>query len=258
MSSKIAQPNVITVKVEPVTAAEDFTRFFDVTALAFGQQVNDGIWTAMNSGWDTPKGREIGIHHLINRWSSTTKDRNGNPNTIFLKATVSRQDEPGKEDIAGAAIWVQASMVEGYGDMPTTDMDQSVLDELLPGNLEEQNYVRQLKFGLHRRRVEVVKEIASSSSPAVIVLDLCVVDPAYQRLGIATKLVEWGVSEAKRRGGLECILEASNMGRHVYKKLGFQQEGSEFEYQVDEQFQHRDRPSNIFMRTGYLGIRDYA
>ena len=40
------------------------------------------------------------------------------------------------------------------------------------------------------------------------------------------------------------------MGRHVYEKLGFHQEGGEVEYDVAEEFKNRPLPSNIFMRTG--------
>ncbi|KAL2820857.1 hypothetical protein BDW59DRAFT_150627 [Aspergillus cavernicola] len=252
-----AQPNKPAVRVEPIDNAEDFARFFDITALAFGQQLSDGIWIALNPGWDTSEGRNGGISRLIERYSSTATDRNGDPNTIFLKATVPRPSDDTnnsgatEEDIAGVAFWVQASMVDGYGDKPVTDLCEAMdLEALYPGNPAEQKYARQLDQSLHKRRIEVVNEIASTSSPAVMVLDLCVVDPAFQRQGIATKLVQWGLGEAKRRGGLEAILEASSMGRHVYRQLGFWQDGDEFEYHVDEEFRDRNRPSNVFMRTG--------
>lgn len=80
-------------------------------------------------------------------------------------------------------------------------------------------------------------------------LDMCAVDPVYQRKGIARELVQWGLDEARRRGGLEAITEASSMGRHVYEKMGFQAEGPDIEYAVDSEFESRKRPSNIFMRT---------
>ncbi|KAL2810735.1 hypothetical protein BJX63DRAFT_422834 [Aspergillus granulosus] len=243
------------VRVEPITSASDFPRFFDITALTFGHQIGDGIWSAFNPAWDTPSGREAGISRLVSRWSSTTRDRNGSPNTIFLKAVVprnGRESEGGQgEDIAGVAIWVQASNVAGYGDKPVTDVSHAMdLNTLYPGDLNEQRYLRQVDASLHGRRVEMVNEIAGSDSPAVFVLDLCVVDPAFQRRGIAKKLVEWGLKEAKRRGGLEAVTEASAMGRHVYRQLGFVQEGGEMECRVDEQFQGRPWPSNVFMRTG--------
>ncbi|KAL2853305.1 hypothetical protein BJY01DRAFT_207268 [Aspergillus pseudoustus] len=243
-----------TVRVEPITSPADIPRFFDITALTFGHQIRDGIWSAFHPAWDTPSGREAAIARLAARWASTTKDRNGEPNTVFLKAVVPRDgDGEGEEEeeIAGVAIWVQASNVPGHGDAPATDLGVAMdLNALYPGNLTEQRYLRQIDASLHGRRVEVVREIAGSESPAVFVLDLCVVDPAFQRRGIARKLVEWGLDEAKRRGALEAVTEASAMGRHVYGQLGFVQEGAEMEAQVDEEFRGRSWPSNVFMRTG--------
>ncbi|KAL5341642.1 hypothetical protein BJX70DRAFT_358505 [Aspergillus crustosus] len=240
-----------TVKVSPITDPSDFQRFYAIAASAFGHQSRDGIWIAFNPGWDTPTGTEKGIARLKDRWESTTLDRNGDPNTIHLKATIPRADGSGEEDIAGVAIWAQASFAEGYGTKPIADFAQAVdLETYYPGDVKEQRYMCQLEASLHRRRLEVLKEIEGSSSPALFALDLCVVDPAFQRNGVASKLVEWGLDEAKRRGGLEAVMEASAMGRHVYAKHGFVQEGGEFGYALDEEFKGRNPPSNIFMRTG--------
>ncbi|KAB8255846.1 acyl-CoA N-acyltransferase [Aspergillus pseudonomiae] len=237
------------IRVEPVTDPADFSRFFELAALTFGHQVHDGVWCAMNPGWDTPEGHASGSARLAARWSATTKDRHGNPNTIFLKAVIDGGSDEGK--IVGAAIWEQASMVDGYGQAPAPDIGSALdLEALYPNQPDEQRYLRQVDLSLRRRRLEVIREIATSASPAVMALDLCVVDPACQRLGIATKLVEWGLREAKARGGLEAVLEGSSMGRHVYRKLGFEQEGGEFRYDVDDQFRDREQPSNVFMRTG--------
>ncbi|KAL4967184.1 GNAT family N-acetyltransferase [Aspergillus stella-maris] len=237
------------VRVSPITDPFDLARFFDITASAFGTQVADGFWMTMNPGWDTDEGRKAGITRFVDRWESTTTDRNGKPNTIFLKATVDNND--GKEVIAGAAIWVQASMLDGYGDKPATDLGEAMdLNALYPGDLAEQRYVRQVDRCLHKRRVEVIQEAASTSSPAVMVLDLCAVDPAFQRRGVANALVQWGLDEARGRGGLEAVLEGSSMGRLVYGRMGFNQDGGEIVYEVDEEFRGRSRPSNVFMRTG--------
>ncbi|OJJ06073.1 hypothetical protein ASPVEDRAFT_75259 [Aspergillus versicolor CBS 583.65] len=242
-----------TVKVTPVTSATDLARFFDVTASALGAQARDGFWMAMNPAWDTPAGRAAGTERLEQRFSSSSRsrDRNGDATTIFLKATVDDPANPGEEVIAGAAVWVQVSMLDGYGEKPVADLaDAMDLDELYPGDESQQAFLRQVDASLHRRRGEVVKEIAGSASPAVFALDLCVVDPVFQRRGVASRLVEWGLEEARRRGGLEAVLEASSMGRHVYARHGFAQEGGEFVYAVDERFRGRDLPSNVFMRTG--------
>ncbi|GES63339.1 GNAT family acetyltransferase [Aspergillus terreus] len=239
----------LAVRVEPITTPDDFPRFFDITAAAFGKQTSDGIFCAFNPGWDTPKGREAGILRVISRWSSATKDQNSDLNTIYLKATAPRSDGGG-EELAGVAIWMQASNVEGYGEKPSSGLKQESLDKLYPNNPDQHRYLRQVDASLHARRLNVVREIETSDSPAVFVLVLCAVDPAFQRRGIASKLVEWGLNEARRRGGLEAVTEASVMGRRVYEKLGFAQEGPELEARVDEEFRGRSWPSNVFMRTG--------
>lgn len=227
--------------------AEDIVQGFDCICEAFGRQTNDGIWTTMNPGWDTAAGRARAADLLVERWRSTSRDDQGRANTVFLKATL-----PGGEarTIAGIAIWVQASAVPGHGDLPAEDLRKAMdLEALYPGNEAEQRYACQLDYSLHRRRIELVKEKATASPPAVMVLDLCAVHPAFQGRGIAKQLVQWGLDEAQARGGIEAITEASVMGRRVYEKLGFRQEGPEISYAVDAEFADRERPSNIFMRT---------
>jgi hypothetical protein len=188
------------------------------------------VWMTLHPGWDTLEGREYAISSLIKRWSGITKDRNCDPNTIFLKATVPRL-ESGKEDIVRVAIWAQASMVDGCGNTLTNYLDKVMdVNALYLGNLAEQNYPRQLLRSFHVRRVETANEVVSSSSPAIMILGLCAVDLAFQRLGVATKLVEWGLDEAKRRDRLESTLEALSMGRHVIRSLGIDRKAAGFSF----------------------------
>ncbi|KAK7756927.1 hypothetical protein SLS62_000943 [Diatrype stigma] len=260
------------------------------------------------SGGESAGGRARCLARLVDRWRARTFDRHGNPNTVFLKATVpatvpgssngsgssggrsngSGSGSGSRETIAGLAIWVQASFVPGYGDPPAGDLGATDLEALHPGNEREQRFLAQCYRSLVARRVDVVRAkqraflaatgaarggaagvvvddaVAAAAAaaaaavagvvvaPSVMVLDLCAVHPAYQRRGIASRLVRWGLEEARRRGSgsaLEAITEASVMGRSVYERLGFRPV-AEIEYEVDEEFQARDRPSNLFMRTG--------
>ncbi|KAF4470404.1 acetyltransferase [Fusarium albosuccineum] len=237
------------LRIEPVSSADDVIEAFTCISAAFGKQTRDGIWMAMNPGWDTPAGATACAKRLADRWASSTRNRDGDLNTNFVKATL--PDANGKHIVVGLAIWQQASVVDGYGDVPQEDLRKAMdLEALYPGNEAEQRYITQLDRSLHKRRIEVIKEKATASPPAAMVMDLCVVDPAFQRRGIAQKLVQWGLDEAKRRGGLEAITEASSMGRNAYVKLGFKPEGGEVVYDVDPEFKDRDFPSNLFMRTG--------
>ncbi|KAF5604417.1 gnat family protein acetyltransferase [Fusarium pseudoanthophilum] len=230
------------IRVEPITNPDDFTAAFKAVANAFGHQTHDAIWIAFNPGWDTPEGEKVGTQRLVDRFSHITTNRDGQPNTIFVKATIDNT-------IAGLAIWEQASVVPGFGNPPSDLEASGYFKKLYPGNEKEQRFLAQADKSLFGRRIEIINEKAEASPPAVFVMDLCAVDPKFQKRGLASRMVQYGLDEAKRRN-LECITEASTMGRSVYLKLGFKQEGSETVYNMDDEFKDRDLPSNVVLRTG--------
>ena len=47
--------------------------------------------------------------------------------------------------------------------------------------------------------------------------------PDYRAQGIARRMVEWLIEEAKCRGVTEISLDATVSGRHLYRKLGFRE-----------------------------------
>ncbi|KAI4855687.1 hypothetical protein E4T45_02863 [Aureobasidium sp. EXF-8846] len=226
------------VRIEIIDDEQDFTQAFAIISKCFGRQTNDSFWKAMNPGWDTPEGAAAGTCRMVKRWQSVSKNNSGEPNTVHLKATVPNLDIPGQRVMAGIAIWAQLSMV-----------DAANLDDLYPGNEAEQKFLRQTFASFVSQRVKTLEEKATTPSPATFSLDLCVVDPDFQRRGIANQLVEWGLEEAKKRGELESTTEGSAMGRFVYQKLGFRPV-EEVIYDVDAEFQDRKLPPNLFMRTG--------
>ena len=237
------------VHVEPVIKADDIARCFEIAAAAFGTQTADKNWMAFNPGWDTPEGKMEGISRMKSRWSTATVDKAGNLNTVILKATVPDPDKG--EAIAGMAIWLQGSVVPGHGDAPEPDLAKAMdLNALYPGNAAAHKYLCQIDKALTTQRGDAVREAASLSLPAVLILDICAVDPAFQRRGIAPKLVQWGLDEAVRRGGLEVVTESTMAGRKMYSRLGFKEDGPETEYHFDGEFKDRVHPYNIFMRTG--------
>ena len=238
------------VLIEVIDNEQDFTTAFAIISKCFGHQTNDAFWQAMNPGWNTSKGAAAGTSRMVKRWQSVTNNKSGEPNTVHLKATVPDPQNPGQRIIAGIAIWAQHSMIDGMGDKPSTDINTAAdLEELYPGNEAEQRFLRQCFASFVSQRVKTLEEKATTSSPATFSLDLCVVDPDFQRRGIANKLVEWGLEEARKRGGLESTTEGSAMGRFVYQKLGFEPV-EEVVYHVDPEFQDRKLPPNLFMRTG--------
>ncbi len=235
------------VLVQPVDTPDDFTQIYRCISEAFGRQIRDSIWISTNSKWDSPEGQKEGASKLLRRWQSATHNKEGQPNTVILKATLPDPQDKTKHKIVGAAIWSQVSFVDGHGDQPT---DSPADLAALPHT--EKRFASQMYRSLWKRRVELAREKACSDLPAMLTLDTCAVDPAFQRRGVAGKLVEWGLEEARRRGGLECTTEASPMGRTVYRKLGFRAEGAgeDLMYEVNEEFRHRDKPAILFMRTG--------
>jgi GNAT superfamily N-acetyltransferase len=51
-------------------------------------------------------------------------------------------------------------------------------------------------------------------------LQICYASPAYERRGVASALVKWGLEKADKEGW-PCITEASPRGKQVYARLGF-------------------------------------
>lgn len=242
------------LQISPITDPADFLGAFDVCARAFGEQIHDNIWIALSPSWDTPQGRAAGGKRLEDQWRSATTDRDGNKTVYPLKATLPSPHEPSHRVVAGVAVFVQLSAVQGRGDPATTEVapTREALLEMFGGDERAARLGAQLRASLVGRRVEAVRAKAEEGAepPAVFVLDLCAVDPAFQRRGIALELVRLGLEEAERRGGLEATTEASVMGRHVYRKLGFKNV-AEIEYEVDEELvEGKVFPSNLFMRTG--------
>lgn len=243
-----------------------------VIANAFGHQIHDALFRGMNPGWDTPAGAKASAARTAEQWASITRDKNGDPNTIFLVATVPGHAKEERK-IVGVAKWAQVSDVPGYGNAIHPDLrdadgkGHNYVAELYPDSEREQRYIAQAFASLVQRGKEICQEKAAAfekgtlqegEKPANFHLALCVVDPEWQRRGISQRLVGWGLDEARRRGGLECSTEASSMGRGSYMKLGFKPEQDpprDIVFVVDDEFKNEGRdplPPNLFLRTGLL------
>lgn len=239
------------VQILVMTDVSDVEAVMGVTFRCFGQGPDyDGILHALNPSWDTPDGQVKALERWTKRFNSEkTYTANGDPIKTYLKAVAT--DAEGNQRIVGYAVWLQISVVEGYGEEPLVDPRKSMpLEELYPGDPSEQEYLCVMLQSLNEQRNELAEKQKSASPPAIMALDLCVVHPDFQRRGIASRMVQWGLDEAKRRGGLVCCLEASKQGRPVYAKLGFKPEGPEIDYRVNgAKFAEKGMPPNQFMRT---------
>jgi GNAT superfamily N-acetyltransferase len=237
------------VVIAPFETEQDFKQGQYCLSEAFGRQAKDALWMLMTPGWDTEEGQAKHAQIKMKRWKSTTTNKDGQPNALYLKATLPDPDKPGERRVVGMAIWKQLSFVEGYGDPFSSDMSAALTEY----DEQKRRFATQMFNSLWKRRIAYMREVQESgrNPPAIFVLDICAVDPAYQRRGIAAKLVEAGLAEAKKRGNLECTTEGSAMGRAVYRRLGFKDEGTgDIPFEVDEEFETWDKPPNVFLRTG--------
>jgi GNAT superfamily N-acetyltransferase len=234
------------LQIQVATTADEASLAFRPMCQAFGVQTQDPIFIGTNPGWDTPLGRQQGAARHGARFTKTTTNIDGKPNTIFLLATVV-DPATGDRVLAGMAVWEQVSSVQGYGNIPTEDA--MGIADLYPNDPVQEKYWTSMMSAMYKRRWEVSRSKATESPPAVMALDMCAVDPCFQGHGIGKKLVEWGLKEAKARGNLEAVTEASVMGRRVYLKLGFEQEGGDIPYDVDRSISNLPPPSNVFLRT---------
>jgi aminocarboxymuconate-semialdehyde decarboxylase len=234
--------------ISPFETEQDARQAQYCLSEAFGRQAKDAVWILMTAGWDTEEGQAKHAQGLIKKWQSVTTNKDGQPNALYLKATLPDPDKQGERRVVGLAIWKQLSFVDGYGDPFSSDMSEALTEH----NEKNKRFATQMFNSLWKRRIAYMREVQESdrNPPAIFVLDMCAVDPAYQRRGIAGKLVEAGLAEAKKRGDLECTTEGSAMGRAVYRKLGFKDEGTgDIPYEVDDEFESWDKPPNVFLRT---------
>lgn len=241
-------PNTNDVVISLFETGIDFKQAQHCLSEAFGRQAKDYLWMMMSPGWDTEEGQAKHAQGLMESWQSITTNKDGQPNAIYLKATLPDPDQAGERRMVGMAIWRQLSFVEGYGDSFSSDMSASLTDF----DDTKRRFATQMFNSLWKRRIAYLHEVKESgrSPPAIFALDVCAVDPVYQRRGIASKLVEAGLAEAKKRGDLECTTEGSAMGRAMYQRLGFKDEGTgDIQYEMDEDFNIWEKPTHIFLRT---------
>lgn len=238
-------------EIAVVTDPADIISGFDPVCRAFCDQTRDAIFMGVNRGWDTPEGRRKAAEGMAARLTGVTHNLDNKPNTVFLKATVPDPENGGSPVIAGLAIWAQASVVPGHGDMPPANDGEAIgIAAIYPDDPAQQKLWGDVFGALHAQRWQAVRDAATSSPPALFVLDMCAVDPRFQGRGIGRRFVEWGLAEARARGDLEAVTEASVMGRRLYLKMGFEQQGTEIAYNVDTALVPGGLlPSNVFLRT---------
>lgn len=171
----------------------DMPRLFEITSLAFLH--NEPFWDAMYPHHDSAEGRRLGGERFV-------KAKHADPNTLYLKAV----DEATGE-IAGFAKWnVFQNRIPGPAKAEGDFWDSE----------EEKAYCQHLMTEFNIDRTTFLKAAGGNA----VNLDICVIDPKYQRMGIGGLLVGWGIDKADELG-YDAIVESSVYGKSLYEKNGF-------------------------------------
>ncbi|CAK4034948.1 acyl- n-acyltransferase [Lecanosticta acicola] len=204
-----------TLRVEPALE-EDIPRLMEIVAPAFG----DFSYSQLIGETNTPSDRNAMGQRQAYAWKEHLKHYKL---PIGIKCT---HIEPatGSEKIISSANWV------------IYDRARTEEEYLEPHCLVGADWVQDEKR----------RERAKSATKSVVqgrirwmggrphgLLMYMATDPAYRRLGAATKIVQWGL-ERCRELGIPAYLEASDEGAPVYEKLGFEMVDSVYfdDYQV--------------------------
>jgi GNAT superfamily N-acetyltransferase len=177
-------------EVQPCTEA-DIPRVFEIISLAFANdhEYMDAIFPAHG----TPEGRRAGSERMLQIFQ-------GDPYGNFTKVI---DKDTGK--IAGAAKW----NLYKNGEVPP----QPAIGGDYWDSEDDKEFAQALFHNFFAMRQKVIQETngnlvgmstAGSTSPSVsltnLALEMMMVDPAYQRMGVGRLLVRWGLAKADELG----------------------------------------------------------
>jgi len=173
----------------------DMDRIFEITSTSFAR--NEPLWDVMYPSHWIDSGRKIGADRM-----RTIK--NTDPQTTFLKAV----DESTGE-IMGMAKW------NVYDNHLPDPAEKKAMGDFWE-NDDEKLYASHMIELFIVERNRAIKQ----SGGNLVSLDILTIDPAFQRRGVGTKLVEWGTQKADELG-VEAVVESSVYGKGLYQKHGF-------------------------------------
>ncbi|QIW95592.1 hypothetical protein AMS68_001110 [Peltaster fructicola] len=182
----------MTVTILPATDA-DVTDIFTIASRAFKR--NEEFFTAQFTDHDTPEGRLKGGQRFLEQGQA-------DPNIILMKAV---DDGTGK--IAGFARWILFM----NGSLPVPGLETRHWQ-----TVEDAEYAH----GLLVEFVKYRQEHLAKTNGTMLSLDICAIDPDYQRRGIGNELVKWGTAKADELG-IDAVVESSVCGKGLYEKHGF-------------------------------------
>lgn len=192
----------------------DMYRIFEICSLAFARNEPffDAVWP---KHW-TEAGRSQGAERF-------KRIKNTDPVATYLKAFDAATGE-----IMGMAKWnvydnhiPDLSKVDGENnDYWETKEDQAFSEAISKDFLTTRNAA------------------ITRTGGNIVSLDILAIDPQYQRKGVGSALVEWGVEKADTMK-VEAVVESSVFGKGLYEKHGFEFV-KDVRLDVPEQFADRE------------------
>lgn len=178
-----------------LATGEDAAELFAICSIAFGS--NDPAWKAYYPQHWASKGRKAGAERFLSAMQEDT-------HAVYHKAIDFTSGA-----IVGFSIWTvyNARPLQHPPDLPSPDYWPNAL---------EAEYGHAIMLDLMQKRHDHIKSVANN----VVHLNTLAILPAYQRRGIATKLMSWGVQMADQLG-FPCFVEATPSGRPLYERHGF-------------------------------------
>ncbi|KAK6393200.1 hypothetical protein LTR81_026495 [Elasticomyces elasticus] len=168
----------------------DMERLFEICSLAFN--TNEPLWEIFWPKYLLDSGRKQGAERM-------RETRRTDPSTKYMKAV----DEAGT--IMGMAKWNIHDSKAAKTDVPKVAnyWDQG----------EDLEYSTVISEIFSVKRNEAIRRTGGN----VVILDICVVDPAYQRKGVGHALVNWGTAKADELG-IEATVESLFATRTALKE----------------------------------------
>lgn len=191
------------LRVEPAQE-EDLPRLMEIVAPAFGPY----SYAQLVGDIDTPENRKAMAERHLHAWREHTKCFKHTPGIKCVHVDPVTQ----KETIISSATWT-------IYDRPRSEEEYLQPLHLLGASWIEEGEKREQAMGMAQSLID--GRIRWMGGRPHGVLMFMATDNAYQRMGAATKVVQWGLDRC-RELAIPAYLQSSAAGVPVYERLGYE------------------------------------